>query len=70
MQDHDKYILEDYKYCLVNKEIKNGVNYSFRSKKHEIALVKQKKIALNTFDDKRCYTDKYSSVPWGHNPGS
>ena len=31
-------------------------------------MVKQKKIALNPFDDKRCYIDKYISVPWGYNP--
>ena len=33
-------------------------------------MVKQKKIALNTFDDKRRYIDKYNSIPWGHNPTS
>ena len=33
-------------------------------------MVKQKKIALKTFDDKRCYIDKYNSIPWGHNPTS
>ena len=70
VQDHNKYTLEDYKNCLENIEIKNGVNYSFRSNKHEITMVKQRKIALNTFDDKRCYIDKYISVPWGHNPSS
>ena len=70
VQDHNKYTLEDYKYCLENNDIKYGVNYSFRSNKHEITLVKQKKIALNTFDDKRCHIDKYNSIPWGHNPGS
>ena len=70
VQDHNKFTLEDYKYCLENNEIKYGVNYSFRSNKHEIAMVKQKKIALNTFDDKRCYIDKYNSIPWGHNPTS
>ena len=70
VQDHNKSTIEDYKFCLENNEIKNGVNYSFRSKKHEITMVKQKKIALNTFDDKRCYIDKYSSIPWGHNPTS
>ena len=70
VQDHIKYTLEDYKFCLENNEIKYGGNYSFRSDKHEITMVKQKKIALNTFDDKRCYIDKYISVPWGHNPGS
>ena len=70
VQDHNKYTLEDYKNCLENNEIKYGVNYSFRSNKHEITMVKQKKIALNTFDDKRCHIDKYISVPWGHNPSS
>ena len=33
VQDHNKYTLEDYKYCLENNEIKYDVNYSFRSKK-------------------------------------
>ena len=70
VQDHNKYTLGDYKHCLENNEIKHGVNYSFRSNKHGITLVKQKKIALNTFDDKRCYIDKYISVPWGYNPSS
>ena len=70
LQDHNRYTLEDYKNGLENKKIKYGVNYSFGSNKHEITLVKQKKIALNTFDDKRCDIDKYISVPWGHNPGS
>ena len=70
VQDHNKYTLEDYKYCLENNEIKYSVNYSFRSNKHEITMVKQKKIVLNTFDDKRCYIDKYNSIPWGNNPTS
>ena len=48
VQDHNKYTLEDYKYCLENIEIKYGVNFSFRSNKHEITMVKQKKIALKT----------------------
>ena len=33
-------------------------------------MVKQKKIALNTFDDKRCYFDRNISVLWGHNLSS
>ena len=68
VQDHNKYTLENYKYCLENNDIKHDVNYSFRSNKHEITMVKQKKIALNTFDDKRFYIDKHNSIPWGHNP--
>ena len=43
VQDHNKYTLEDYKYCLENNEIKYGVNYSFISNKHEITMVKQKR---------------------------
>ena len=43
MQDHNKYTLEEYIYGLENDEIKYGVNYSFRSKKIEITMVKQKK---------------------------
>ena len=70
IQDHNKYTLEDYIFCLENNEIKYGVNYSFGSNKHEIAMVKQKKIALNIFDDKRCLSDKYNSIPWGHNSTS
>ena len=66
VQDHNKYILEDNRFCLENNKIKYGVNYSSRSNKHEITMVKQKKIALNTFDGKRCYIDKYISVPWGY----
>ena len=43
VQDHIKYTLEDYKYFLENKEIKYGDNYSFRSTKHEVTMVKQKR---------------------------
>ena len=55
VQDHSKYTLEDYKNCLENNEIKYGVNYFFGGNKHEIIMVKQKKIALNTIADKRLY---------------
>ena len=70
VQDHNKYILEDYKYCLENNEIKYVVNYSFRSNTQEITMRKQIEMALNTIDDKRCYIDKHNSIPWGHNPTS
>ena len=53
VQDQNKYTLEDYKYWLENNENNYGVNYSFRSNRHETSMVKQKKIALITFDDKR-----------------
>ena len=62
VQDLNEYTLENYKICLENNEIKYGVHYSFRSDKHEITMVKQQKIALNTFDDKRCYILVYRGV--------
>ena len=43
VQDHNKYTLEDYKFCLENNEIKSVVNCSFRSNKHEITMVKRKR---------------------------
>ena len=57
VQDDDEYTVEDYEYCLEIKEIKNGANCPFRSHKHEISMVKRKKFALKTFDDKRCCND-------------
>ena len=30
-------------------------------------MIKQKKIALKTFEGKRYYFDKFNSAPWGHN---
>ena len=65
MEDHNK-TLGEFKFCYETNEY--GVYYSFRSNKHEISMVKQKKLALNTFDGKRCYIDKSNSVPWGYNP--
>ena len=46
VQDHVKNTLENYIYCLEKKEMNNGVNHSFRSIKHEISMVRQRKIAL------------------------
>ena len=43
VQDHNKYTLEIYIYCLENIENKYGVNHFFRSNKHEITMVEQKK---------------------------
>ena len=43
VEDHSKYTPEDYKYCLENNDTKYGVNYSSRSNKHKITMVKEKK---------------------------
>ena len=42
----------------------------FKSIKHEVSMVEQKKVALNTFDDEKCYIDKCICEPWGYNPTS
>ena len=42
VQDHNKYTLEDYRFCLEKKEYNYGVNYSFRSNKHDISMVNHK----------------------------
>ena len=70
VQYHIKYTLEDLKYCSEIEEIKYDVEYSLGSNKHEFSMVKRKKIASNTFDGKRCFSDKYKSVPWAYNPSS
>ena len=70
VEDHNKDFLEDGKDCLENSEAKYGVNYTFRSNKHESIKEKQRKLALNKVDDKRCYIDKIISEPWGYNPSS
>ena len=69
VQDHNKHALEDYKYRLENNESKNGDNYSLRVINMKLQWL-NKKIALNNFDDKRCYIDKYITVPWGYIPSS
>ena len=50
---------------ITNFKIENrcAVSYCFRSIKHEISWVKQKKIAFNEFDDERCFTGKLTCVP-------
>ena len=58
-EEHSKYTLEHYKNCLEKNEIIYGIFHSFRCRKHQISMVKQSKIALITFDDKRCYINKH-----------
>ena len=65
VQPHNKNTVEDSRNCSEKNDV-YGNNYSFRSKKDEISLVKQTKIALNTYDDKGCLIKKYESVPCAH----
>lgn len=41
--------------------------YHIRSFKHEIFTVKENKIGLTSFDDKRFFLNKYMTVPYGFN---
>ena len=68
MQSHNEYTLEEKKNCFENNKIKVAVNYCFRSNIHEISRVEQNKIALITFDDKKCSIDRCNSVPWEYFP--
>ena len=45
VQEDKCHTLDKWKSYLENKEFKYGVDYSFRSNKHETSTVKQKKIA-------------------------
>jgi len=59
---------DDYKLCLENNIIcKNVEQIMIRSEKHEISTIKQNKIGLNWFDDKRHLIDgKTDTLAWGH----
>ena len=70
VQDHNDYTLDVCENCLEKIGIKYGRIYCVRSNREETAMVKQKKIALKTFDVIRCYIDRFNSVPWDYNPPS
>ena len=55
---------------LEKEEIQYAINYSFINYKHEISMVKRKRIALNTSDDKKRSIDRHNSVPWGFSRSS
>ena len=55
VQTQNKYLSDDLKNCLERNKIVYGAKYFFTSKKHELSLVKQPKIALVTFEDKKFY---------------
>ena len=47
--------LDNYKNCLFNNKNTNQTNFSIRSEGHSITVHSQRKLALNSFDDKRLY---------------
>ncbi|XP_051176668.1 uncharacterized protein LOC127291526 [Leptopilina boulardi] len=46
-------VFDDYVYCLQNIEIQSRIQYSIRSKLQNVQTLKQTKIALSPYDDKR-----------------
>ena len=66
VQNSNKFMFDEYFNCLENNQNYYATNYSLKSKKHEITMIKQDKIALSSFDDKRCYINTYESVPYGY----
>ena len=60
---HSKF--EEYKKCLDGEEYQKECNkYFLRSINHEMYLQEIKKSILSIFDDKRCYINKFKSIPW------
>ena len=58
----------DYKYCLLNNEIKLESQQRFKSERHDVYTEEVNKIALSSNDDKRLPTfDRVTSYPYGRN---
>ena len=58
---------DDYVACLYDDETEYRAQYLFRSHLHEIWTIKQTKLALSPFDDKRyLLPDSTDNLPYGH----
>ena len=49
---------------IINSQTTSPTNYYIRTNLHNITVEKQKKLALNPFDDKRVYLNPIQKVPW------
>jgi len=59
--------IDDYKNSLFNDIEKYVNNYRLKSDKHNIQLIKQNKLALTNFDDKRVIlNDGIETIPYGY----
>lgn len=57
----------DYVECLRNSVVKYRNQYSIRSQLHKLQTIKQYKIALSPYDDKRyLLADTTDTLPWGY----
>ncbi|XP_051155221.1 uncharacterized protein LOC127277868 [Leptopilina boulardi] len=58
---------DDYTYCLRNVKMQSRTQYCIRSKLHNVQTLKQTKVALSPYDDKRFLLDNSSdTLAWGH----
>ncbi|XP_031784148.1 uncharacterized protein LOC116417095 isoform X2 [Nasonia vitripennis] len=57
----------DYLDCLRNSRIQSREQYAIRSKLHKVETIRQRKIALSPYDDKRFLQDNtIDTIAWGH----
>ena len=57
----------DYVKCLKKEQSQSRTQYMIRSRLHNVETVKQFKIALNPYDDKRFLLPQSTgTLPWGH----
>ncbi|KAK5648088.1 hypothetical protein RI129_002980 [Pyrocoelia pectoralis] len=62
-----KITVEDYKNCLFNDSIVKSNQHLIRSKKHTVYSIKQNKLVLSPYDDKRVIaSNRINTRPWGY----
>ena len=57
---------EDYEKCLAQVSVKSVSSHNLIAQNHRIYLMKNNKIALSSYDDKRWLKDPVSSYAYGH----
>ena len=58
--------MNDYENTLYYSKISHVSFNSIRSKNHQIYSINQSKVGLTSYDNKRYWTDKFKSIPYGH----
>ncbi|XP_044741658.1 uncharacterized protein LOC123302684 [Chrysoperla carnea] len=62
-----KLTFEDYKRCLLENRNFYRVQQSIKSKRHRLHTIKQQKVGLSPYDQKRYIThNSCETKPWGH----
>ena len=57
---------EDYKRCLLTREMEHRLQLTLISKLHRISTIETNKLALSSEDDKRTYINNINSLARGH----